>query len=146
MRLYDIPLRESIPRLFNGGWGVGGWGGGGWGWGGGGDHYDHPLCPGLQPGPPKSNPGGSGPEVLKRERGHVTSETGVSEVGVFSPPPPSLMPLFICPTSPEGIRLCDVKWWFISYSCLSGLILGMRPANERRRYKVTPSLFGWVKT
>ena len=24
-----------------------------------------------------------------------------------------------------------------------GLILGLRPANERRRYKVTPSLIGW---
>ena len=27
-----------------------------------------------------------------------------------------------------------------------GLILGLRPANERRRYKVTPSLIGWVQT
>ena len=31
----------------------------------------------------QSNPRGSGPEVLKRERGHVTAETGVAEVGVF---------------------------------------------------------------
>ena len=28
----------------------------------------------------------------------------------------------------------------------SGLILGLRPANERRRYKVTPSLIGWAQT
>ena len=28
----------------------------------------------------------------------------------------------------------------------SGLILGLRPANERRRYKVTPSLIGWALT
>ena len=28
----------------------------------------------------------------------------------------------------------------------SGLILGLHPANERRRYKVTPSLIGWVQT
>ena len=28
----------------------------------------------------------------------------------------------------------------------AGLILGLRPANERRRYKVTPSLIGWVQT
>ena len=28
----------------------------------------------------------------------------------------------------------------------TGLILGLRPANERRRYKVTPSLIGWVQT
>ena len=26
-----------------------------------------------------------------------------------------------------------------------GLILGLHPANERRRYKVTPSLTGWEK-
>ena len=31
----------------------------------------------------QSNPRGSGPEVLGRERGHVTAETGVAEVGVF---------------------------------------------------------------
>ena len=47
------------------------------------DRYDRPLCPGLQPGPPSQTPWGSGPEVLKRERGHVTAETGVAEVGVF---------------------------------------------------------------
>ena len=28
----------------------------------------------------------------------------------------------------------------------AGLILGLRPANERRRYKVTPSLIGWAQT
>ena len=28
----------------------------------------------------------------------------------------------------------------------SGLISGLRPANERRRYKVTPSLIGWAQT
>ena len=27
-----------------------------------------------------------------------------------------------------------------------GLILGLRPANERRRYKVTPSRIGWAQT
>ena len=27
-----------------------------------------------------------------------------------------------------------------------GLILGLRPDNERRRYKVTPSLIGWAQT
>ena len=31
-----------------------------------------------------------------------------------------------------------------SYS--SGLIPGLHPANERRRYKVTPSLIGWAQT
>ena len=29
---------------------------------------------------------------------------------------------------------------------MSGLILGLRPANERRCYKVTPSLIGWAQT
>ena len=29
---------------------------------------------------------------------------------------------------------------------ITGLILGLRPANERRRYKVTPSLIGWTQT
>ena len=29
---------------------------------------------------------------------------------------------------------------------ISGLILGLHPANERRRYKVTLSLIGWVQT
>ena len=28
----------------------------------------------------------------------------------------------------------------------SGLILGLRPGNERRRYFVTPSLIGWAQT
>ena len=28
----------------------------------------------------------------------------------------------------------------------AGLILGLRPANERRRYKITPSLIGWSQT
>ena len=30
--------------------------------------------------------------------------------------------------------------------CYTGLIQGLRPANERRRYKVTPSLIGWMQT
>ena len=30
--------------------------------------------------------------------------------------------------------------------CLTGMILGLLPANERRRYKVTPSLIGWAQT
>ena len=28
----------------------------------------------------------------------------------------------------------------------AGLILGLHPADERRIYKVTPSLIGWVQT
>ena len=35
--------------------------------------------------------------------------------------------------------------WSISRT-IARLILGLRPANERRRYKVTPSLIGWAQT
>ena len=35
---------------------------------------------------------------------------------------------------------------FCTFPGNTGLILGLRPANERRRYKVTPSLIGWVQT
>ena len=30
--------------------------------------------------------------------------------------------------------------------CYTGLILGLRPANERRRYNETPSLIGWAQS
>ena len=33
-----------------------------------------------------------------------------------------------------------------NFSTVSGLILGLRPTNERRRYNVTPSLIGWAQT
>ena len=31
------------------------------------------------------------------------------------------------------------------HKAISGLILGLRPANERRRYFVMTSLIGWVQ-
>ena len=34
-------------------------------------------------------------------------------------------------------------WQVMNTPLLSGLILGLRPTNERWRYKVTPSLIGW---
>ena len=34
----------------------------------------------------------------------------------------------------------------LAMSHTAGLILGLRPANERCRYKVTPSLIGWEQT
>ena len=37
-------------------------------------------------------------------------------------------------------------WFYIEGLALAGLILGLPPANERRRYKVTPSLIGWAQT
>ena len=42
-----------------------------------------PAVPRLAARPSQSNPRGSGPEVLKRERGHVTATTGVAEVAAF---------------------------------------------------------------
>ena len=57
------------------------------------------------------------------------------------------------------IILCTFYWWVrndlikdqynntkIQYIISSGLILGLHPANERRRYEVTPSLNGWAQT
>ena len=29
---------------------------------------------------------------------------------------------------------------------VTGMILGLHPVDERRRYKVTPSLIGWAQT
>ena len=53
----------------------------------------------------------------------------------------------------------SAKWWpfCLSLNVLTfqvavhiyvraGLILGLYPANERRRYEVTPSLIGWAQT
>ena len=42
-----------------------------------------PAVPRLAARPSETNPRGSGPDVLKRERGHVTAATGVAEVAVF---------------------------------------------------------------
>ena len=36
--------------------------------------------------------------------------------------------------------------WAVSYKHNTELILGLYPANERRRYFVTTSLIGWVQT
>ena len=40
-------------------------------------------------------------------------------------------------------------WWrhgAETLYALPGLMLGLRPGNERRRYKVIPSLIGWTQT
>ena len=52
------------------------------------------------------------------------------------------------PSVRESDSGSDHRWEVIIdvVTCdMSGLILGLRPANERRRYKVTPSLIGWVQ-
>ena len=40
-----------------------------------------------------------------------------------------------------GKTYCQIK--SVLYS---GLILGLHPANEKRHYRVTPSLIGWAQT
>ena len=46
--------------------------------------------------------------------------------------------------------LCHMAWpganeLTLNGTSLSGLILGLRPTNERRRYFVTTSLIGWAQ-
>ena len=48
-----------------------------------GDHCDHPLCPGLQPGPPSQTPGGLGQRYWSVSVVTWPPKPGVSEVGVF---------------------------------------------------------------
>ena len=35
---------------------------------------------------------------------------------------------------------------YMVFNIVTGLILGLHPANDRRRYKVMPSLIGWAQT
>ena len=44
------------------------------------------------------------------------------------------------------VKITFLLQWLIHSLREPGLILGLRPANERRRYKVTPSLIGWAQT
>ena len=37
----------------------------------------------------------------------------------------------------------EVDWYV--HDVIAGLILGLHPANERRRYFVTTSLIGWAQ-
>ena len=49
----------------------------------GGRPHDHPLCPGLQPGPPSETPGGLGQRYWSVSMVTWPPKPGVSEVGVF---------------------------------------------------------------
>ena len=40
-------------------------------------------------------------------------------------------------------KMMHIAWWLLLGT---GLILGLHPANERRRYKVIASLIGCLKT
>ena len=42
----------------------------------------------------------------------------------------------------ENIVFIDIS----AFLHTAGLILDLRPASERRHYKVTPSLIGWAQT
>ena len=42
--------------------------------------------------------------------------------------------------------ILNVEHWLPGQYIITGLILGMRIANERRRHKVAPFLIGWAQT
>ena len=42
--------------------------------------------------------------------------------------------------------MCEFILVYHDVQMNTGLILGLRPANERHRYKVTPPLIVWVQT
>ena len=48
--------------------------------------------------------------------------------------------MFVNP--PIGSLIWNIQNWVYN----AGLILGLHPVNEKRRYKVTPSLIGWLQT
>ena len=54
--------------------------------------------------------------------------------------------LWICWNGASWMRGKFHRWRLMMLACIvyTGLILGLRPANERCRYKVTPSLIGWA--
>ena len=76
-------LQESISRLFNGGTTTM-------------TTHSAPACSQVLPAR------GSGPEVLNRNRGHVTSESGVSEVGVLRALQPDVTPTDVLPIHSNG--------------------------------------------
>ena len=44
------------------------------------------------------------------------------------------------------VKILYVKYSGVLGDPMTGLVLGLRPANERRRYFVTTSLIGWEQT
>ena len=55
--------------------------------------------------------------------------------------------VIMCMLHDDLIKWKDHAWWLASHmgrflQSSAGLILGLHPANEKRRYKVTPSLIG----
>ena len=57
--------------------------------------------------------------------------------------------MLICPVHEDIVMNKSIMYSKIHIANIhddAGLILGLRPANERHRYKVTPSLIGWAQT
>ena len=59
-------------------------------------------------------------------------------------------PFFLVPTSRPEVKRHGIQPNTTMPSSgkykTSGLILDLHPANQRRRYKVNPSLIGWAQT
>ena len=54
---------------------------------------------------------------------------------------------YLCPIIGDHAKQTRVFGNILTHMLtISGLILGLRPANEKRRYKVTPSLIAWAQT
>ena len=51
-----------------------------------------------------------------------------------------------CADRPTSPRWLLTDWIYCLTTTIPGLILGLRPTNEWRRYKVTPSPIGWAQT
>ena len=67
---------------------------------------------------------------------------------------PSVLHIIDTVLNRHPLNMSAFNWVYILFALLplmnmlvsSWLILGLHPAHERRRYKVTPSLIGWVQT
>ena len=53
--------------------------------------------------------------------------------------------MLMAPTMTKAFNPSRFVTNWLSPQDYTGLILGLRPANERRRYKVTPSLISWAQ-
>ena len=74
---------------------------------------------------------------------HHTLETDFKHISTHWPPGNWVARILCKFQTPEVFDILRTlgHGWFNSR-----LILDLRPANERRRYKVTPSLIGWAQT
>ena len=125
-----------------------------------GDHISYPtgspddtrlrLCNSLPPPPPPPPPPWND-RVLRNHYSMYHSEawSRAANAGITIPVP-TLIAKFLGPTwGPSGADRTQVgpmlaPWTLLSgLSSVSGIILGLHPVNERRRYFVTTSLIGW---